>query len=163
MSVRSLDGYRTSLARVLRATDTAITLRRQDAIQLNTIGLGNHVYLTIQDRMKTEVVRYDHVSDWDASDPSTIDVPVTRDVAGLGLRSFAFGTCVDSQVTSFYVRDLVAELTNSISCNAMPPPETSEASALPTTMYGGRTALLGEPEGFLELCPGIKLPFYTGG
>lgn len=39
-------------------------------------------------------------------------------------------------------------------------PTTSEASALPTTMYGGRGAILGQPDGWM-LVAGKKLPYWN--
>lgn len=39
------------------------------------------------------------------------------------------------------------------------PPQTSEASELPTTLYGGRAALLGAPVGFLDI-GGFRVPHY---
>lgn len=113
MSVKNLDNYRATIARGLRQTDVEVALRRGDAILLNVTGVGNHVYLTLRDRIKSEVVRYDHIADWDATDPTTVMVPVTRDVSGLGPRSFAFGTCIQGEVTSFYVDDKIAQTSGS--------------------------------------------------
>ena len=39
------------------------------------------------------------------------------------------------------------------------PPATSEAAELPTTLYGGRAALLGAPVGFLNV-GGYRIPHY---
>lgn len=163
MSVIGIDGYRASLARKLTAVDTEIQLRRQDAMKLNVIGLGNHTYLTIWDPVKTEVVRYDHVDDWDATDPAVVSVPVIRDMAGLGLRSFSYGTCVEFRVTSFHLEDLVAGMGGgSGDCSAAPLfPGTSTGVELPTTIVGGRDRLLGTPSGFLEQCPGKLVPYYS--
>ena len=161
MSVIGVDGYRASLARKLTAVDTEIQLRRQDAMKLNVIGVGNHTYLTIWDPVKTEVVRYDHVSDWLASDPAVVSVPVIRDVAGLGLRAFSYGTCVEFRVTSFHLEDLVSEATG-IDCSAaLSAPGSSTDVELPTTIVGGRAHLLGEPSGYVETCPGKLIPYYS--
>lgn len=160
MSVIGIDGYRASLARQLTAADTDIQLRRQDAIKLNVIGVGNHTYLTIWDPVKTEVVRYDHVEDWDATDPAVVSVPVVRDMGGLGLRSFAYGTCIEFRVTSFHLEDLVAAAT-SVDCAPEGMPESSESAELPTAMYGARDALLGNPDGFIALCEGRLVPYYS--
>lgn len=39
------------------------------------------------------------------------------------------------------------------------PPPTSESTELPTTLYGGRGALLGAPVGFLDI-GGFRIPHY---
>lgn len=159
MAARHIDGYRASLAAPLRATDLEISLRRAEAIALNVIGVGNHTYLTISDRMKSEVVRYDHLADWDGTDAAVVALVVTRDVSGLGPRSFAVGACVEALLTSFLIRDIIAEALPS--CDTVLTPPTTEQAELPTTLYGGRDALLGDPAGFVEWCPGKKVPFYS--
>lgn len=163
MSVRSLDNFQVNIARGLRQGDNEIALRRGDAILLNAVGVGNHIYLTLRDRVKSEVVRYDHVEDWDTTDPSVVMVPVTRNVSGTGARSFAFGTCLTGEVTSFYLRDLVAEMGGGggVDCASVQPPPSSESAEIPTTMFGARSALLGQPAGFMEICPGRIVPYYS--
>lgn len=111
MSVKNLDNYSVTIARGLRQTDNEIALRRGDAISLNVIGVGNHAYFTLRDRIKSEVVRYNHIADWDATDPTTVMVPVVRDVVGLGRRSFAYGTCLQGEITSLFVNDRITEVT----------------------------------------------------
>lgn len=162
MSVRALDGYTVNLAKNMKPGDADMALRRGDAIKLNAIGVGNHVYLTVTTVGRTEIVRYDHVHDWDATDPSIVMLPVQRDVAGIGPRGFPYGACVKAEVNSFYVRDLVEEM-NTIGCANTDQPDSSEASALPTTMFGGRDALLGEPDGFVEVCGERLVPYYNRG
>lgn len=158
MSVVGIDGFRTSLARQLRPQEGEIRIPRAQAIRLNAVGIGNHTYLTIWDQMKTEVVRYDHVADWDTTDPAVVALPVARDISGLGARSFAFGTCVEYRVTSFFVQDLVP---SGLNCMPAGLPATSEGPELPTTVVGGREVLMGNPAGFIELCPGQVVPYYT--
>lgn len=162
MSVRALDGYSVNLAKSLRPGDAALALRRGDAIKLNAIGVGNHIYLTVTTQGRTEFVRYDHTHNWDATDPSIIEIPVTRDVAGIGPRGFPYGACVKAEVNSFYVRDLVEEM-STIQCHTTAKPSTSENSALPTTMVGGRQSVLGTPAGYVELCGERMVPYYDRG
>ena len=38
---------------------------------------------------------------------------------------------------------------------------TSENSSLPTRMVGSRSAILGAPAGYLQLCPNRMVPFYS--
>lgn len=162
MSVRALDGYSVNLAKSMKPGDADMALRRGDAIRLNAIGVGNHVYLTVTTAGRTEIVRYDHTHDWDGTDPSIVMLPVQRDVAGIGPRDFPYGACVKAEVNSFYVRDLVTEL-SSVGCSVTDQPDSSEASALPTTMVGGRGALLGEPDGYVEVCGERLVPYFNRG
>ena len=162
MSVRALDGYSVNLAKSMKPGDADMALRRGDAIRLNAIGVGNHVYLTVSTAGRTEIVRYDHTHDWDVTDPSIVMLPVQRDVAGIGPRGFPYGACVKAEVNSFYVRDLVTEL-SSVGCSVTDQPDSSEASALPTTMVGGRGALLGEPDGYVEVCGERLVPYFNRG
>lgn len=166
MSVIGVDGYRTTLARPLQANESELRIPRSAAIQLNVIGVGNHTYLTIVDMVKTEVVRYDHVADWDTTDPAVVALPVTRDMAGLGRRAFAYGSCVEYRVTSFQLQDLIAGVSGGagIPCSAAAgPTNISEDAELPTTIVGGRDLLLGNPAGFIEACPGKLVPYYARG
>lgn len=54
--------------------------------------------------------------------------------------------------------------TQLVTCNDFgaptPAPPTNEASALPTTLYGSRDAMLGKPVGWLDV-GGKKIPYWT--
>lgn len=156
-----LDGYRATLRFKARATDGYLTITRAEAMRLNAVGIGNHVYLSVRDRVNYELVRYDHVSDWDASDPQTIQLPVTRNAAGLGAKNFAVGACITSEVNSLYIQDLIGDGPGGNICT----PSTggvpsSNSTELPTLIHGSRAALLGRPAGWLRPCPGRVIPYY---
>lgn len=53
--------------------------------------------------------------------------------------------------------DAIDEALQFAACAFLPP--TSEAAELPTTLYGGRAALLGAPVGFLNI-GGYRIPHY---
>lgn len=152
----ALDGFRSSLRKRLIVSDTTITIPRADAIKLNAVGVGNHTYLTIKDRTRSEIVRYDHTADWDAADPAEVAVPVTRNANGLGIKNFAYGSCVMWEINSSYLNDLIAGMFD----NAGVAPPTSEDPAIPTTMVGGRGQSLGQPDGYVTV-GGKSIPYYT--
>jgi hypothetical protein len=156
MSIAILTGFRSTLRYRLVSSDTAISIPRADAIKLNAIGIGNYTYLTIKDRTRSEIVRYDHTADWDSADPAVVQVPVTRDAGGSGAQNFAYGACVLWEVNGLYINDYIREIL------AVPgeAPATSEGPALPTTMVGGRGQILGQPSGYLDL-DGKSVPYYN--
>ena len=109
MATVVLDGFQTTLCAKAGASANSIALSRAAAIKLNAVGVGNRVYLTIKDRVNYELVQYDHVADWDASDPAVIQLPVVRDARGLGAKNFPYGACVASEVNSLYIVDYIAQ------------------------------------------------------
>lgn len=157
--VKIIDGYRAILKAKLVASAASITITRDDAIKLNPVGVGNYTYLTIRDRVNTEIVRYDHVEDWVASDPALIQLPVTRNMRGLGAKNFPYGACITSEVNSLYIDDLIASAQGCISAPASAAAVTTD-EALPTSMVGGRTSILGTPAGFFRQCDGKLVPYY---
>lgn len=160
MALAILNGFRTSLRLRLIVSDSAISIPRADAIKLNALGIGNYTYLTIKDRTRSEVVRYDHAADWDSSDPAVVQVPVTRDADGMGPKNFAYGACVLWEVNGTYINDHIATYIDGLIGGAAAAPPTSESPELPTTMVGGRGQILGEPAGYMEF-GGKSVPYYN--
>ena len=159
--VRVLDGYRATLRYRAMASDGYLTITRAEAIKLNAVGVGNHVYLSVRDRVNYELVRYDHVADWDASDPATIQLPVLRNAAGLGAKNFSVGACITSEVNSLYIIDLVDGPDGSLCATSSAGASSTTGTELPTHIHGSRTALLGRPAGWLRPCPGRVIPYYN--
>lgn len=151
-----LNGFRTSLRVRLVVSDTTIAIPRGDAIKLNAVGIGNYTYLTIRDRNRSEVVRYEHSADWDNADPAVVQLPVLRDADGMGPKNFAYGACVLWEVNGSYINDYIRERLDG---GVATPPGTTETPALPTTMVGGRGQILGQPTGYLSI-GGKSVPYY---
>lgn len=161
--VTMLDGFRAHLKAKLNASDSYITLTRSDAMKLNAVGLDNHVYLTVRDRVNSEIVKYTHADNWTTADESVVQVPVERNVRGLGAKNFPYGTCVTSEVNSLYISDLVSSLSPEVKvpCEASGDSvlETSSC-AIPTTVVGNTTAVMGKPAGYIEFCENKLVPYY---
>lgn len=110
MSVVLIDGYRTTLKGKAVASATTVRVPRAHAVKLNQVGVGNHMYLFLKDRIGTEVVKYYHDADWASVGSSIVDLPVQRAQSGTGARNFPYGACLQSGVTGAYVAELVAAL-----------------------------------------------------
>lgn len=160
--VKVIDGFRSFLKAKLMASSSTISIPRADAIRLNNVGVGNHVYLTIKDRGISEIVRYDHQDNWTTADSAIVQLPVTRNARGLGAKNFPYGACVVSDVNSLYIEDLVRGQTSGFDCVATTNQAIhSEGCGMPTTIVGGRDAVLGNPAGMLEVCENKLIPYYV--
>ena len=91
-----VSGLSAVLVKPLRSTDTVLTVLTPQAVMLNKVGLGNHVYLELSYNGNTEVVRYDHTATIPSS-PQRTDIAVTRDFAAVLVQ----GTDVDHAAAGF--------------------------------------------------------------
>ena len=66
------------------------------------------------------------------------------------------------RVTLFHTgfAEYVMGLGNALADQIASAPPTNEGPALPTTVYGARVALLGQPDGWLDI-GGRKIPFWS--
>lgn len=103
-----IDNFKIRLTRPLRAGDTSIRVNAHDARKLNAVGANNHVYLTIDDGVRYEVVRYDHGTNFGAGN-SPVDVPVQRDVNGTGTMNFPVSTCVVMDWNKTQLREFICQ------------------------------------------------------
>ena len=98
------------LVKPLKSTDTGITINRKDAVKLNTVGIGNHTYLTLKmygtDDV-VETVKYSHTTDIPTTGAATVDVAVTRDVTNTGRRSFPVHTCAETKLTKVMLLEII--------------------------------------------------------
>lgn len=156
-----VDGFISHLKAKASVSDTLLLIPRADAIALNTVGVGNHIYLTLRDRNRYELVRYDHTENWSMSDPTNVMLPVTRDARGLGAKSFPYGACLKAEINSLYIAEMMHAMSVLQSCNSREvPAPTSTSCTIPTSVIGGTTSLMGKPKGMLEFCPGKLIPYY---
>lgn len=104
------------LAKPLKSTDTGITINRKDAVKLNTVGIGNHTYLTLKlygtDDV-VETVKYTHTTDILTTGAVTVDVVVTRDVANTGRRNFPVHTCAETKLTKVMLLEIIKQTARS--------------------------------------------------
>lgn len=108
----SKDCLDVKLVKTAHSADDFIWVSGADAVKLNTIGVGNHINLTISDNRACETVRYYHTTNW-ATTSSVKQIPVIRDAGATGRRNFGVHTCVIAswsvtQLTEF-IEQLIAQ------------------------------------------------------
>ena len=94
----------------IKPADTTITISRKDAVQLNKVGTGNHIFLTLAlygAPQVYEVVRYDHTADVASSGCVDVAIVVSRDVNGTGLKAFPSGTCATAELSLPQLRGII--------------------------------------------------------
>lgn len=101
---------------VVRATkpvkpaDTTLTISRKDAVQLNKVGVGNHIFLTLAlygAPQVYEVVRYDHTKDVGSTGCTDVAIVVARDINGTGMKAFPTGTCATAELSSVQLKGII--------------------------------------------------------
>ena len=94
----------------IKPADTTITISRKDAVQLNKVGIGNHIFLTLAlygTPQVYEVVRYDHTTNVANSGCVDVAIVVTRDVNGTGMKAFPTGTCATAELSLAQLKGIV--------------------------------------------------------
>lgn len=95
----------------IKPADDVITVSRKDAVQLNKVGIGNHIFLTLElygAPLSYEIVRYDHAADIVATGCPEVTMLITRDVNGTGRRAFPVGTCAAAKLNSPQLSGIIA-------------------------------------------------------
>ena len=99
----------------IKPADTTITIPRKDAVQLNKVGTGNHMFLTLAlygAPNVFEIVRYDHTKDVASTGCIDVAIVVTRDVNGTGMKAFPIGTCAVAELSSVQLKGIIEAKTN---------------------------------------------------
>lgn len=94
----------------IKPADTTITISRKDAVQLNKVGVGNHMFLTLAlygAPQVYEVVRYDHTTNAASTGCTDVAIVVTRDVNGTGMKSFPAGTCAIAELSLVQLQGII--------------------------------------------------------
>lgn len=94
----------------IKPADTTITISRKDAVQLNKVGVGNHMFLTLAlygAPQVYEVVRYDHTTNVASTGCMDVAIVVTRDVNGTGMKSFPAGTCAIAELSLVQLQGII--------------------------------------------------------
>ena len=94
----------------IKPADTTITISRKDAVQLNKVGTGNHIFLTLAlygAPHVYEVIRYDHTENVASTGCVDMAIVVTRDVNGTGMKAFPTGTCASAELSSVQLKGII--------------------------------------------------------
>lgn len=99
----------------IKPADTTITISRKDAVQLNKVGVGNHMFLTLAlygAPHVYEVVRYDHTANIASAGCIDVEVVVARDVNGTGMKAFPTGTCAIAELSLAQLQGIIEAAIN---------------------------------------------------
>lgn len=94
----------------IKPADTTITISRKDAVQLNKVGVGNHMFLTLAlygAPQVYEIVRYDHTANVASTGCIDVAIVVTRDVNGTGMKAFPTGTCAIAELSLVQLQGII--------------------------------------------------------
>lgn len=103
-----VDNLQLTLLKNLRSGDSNMTVHSSDAVKLNAVGIGNHIYLTIKYGETYEIVKYNHNEDITAvSRP--VHVPIIRDALAKGAKSFPRQTCVRADWNTLQLAEFICQ------------------------------------------------------
>lgn len=108
-----IDNLNMRLAKSIRSSDNTITFVGGDALQLNSLALGEHIYLTLRQGGTYEIVKYTHNAVITGSAPVTVSVE--RDSNSTGRKNFATGMCVKAEWNRL---QMLEYLSHHLSCTA---------------------------------------------
>lgn len=130
-----------------------ISLTTQDGTVLAT-NLGAYVDAAINgalnDRLGSDEFRQDTID--------LIHAEMARDEFQTAVRNLIQSSYVTDEFADA-VTDIAVEAFSNMSATAAAAPDSTTEDSLPTTMIGDRTALLGQPDGFM-LIAGKRVPFW---
>lgn len=101
--LKVIDHFNTTLQNYLAPNDTELCIPFAEAKKLNKLNEGDHVYLTLMSRDRTEIVKYTHTKELVSG-----EITVSRDEGMTGAFNFPSGTCVRIDMNSVQVNELVA-------------------------------------------------------
>ena len=108
MPIKFISNVCVRLTKPMSDTATEITIRTDDAVKLNKLGVGNYTYLVFSYNGNSEVVKYTHTANIPASTKSTV-ITVERDVEATGVYNFPMKACGCVDTSASAVIDLAAE------------------------------------------------------
>ena len=107
MPIKFISNVCVRLTKPMSDTATEITIRTDDAVKLNKLGVGNYTYLVFSYNGNSEVVKYTHTATIPASTKSTV-ITVERDVEATGVYNFPIKACGCVDTSASAVIDLAA-------------------------------------------------------
>nr|DAU63240.1 MAG TPA: hypothetical protein [Caudoviricetes sp.] len=108
--LKFVDYLHMTLARPMQAEHDYMLVYAPDAKQLNAVGAGNHLYLTMHYPRSDifEVVRYDHGEDF-TNQAGVVQVAVQRAMLGVR-RSFPSAVCVTADWNSLQLAEFIKQV-----------------------------------------------------
>ncbi len=106
--LRILDGLSISLSAALAPADNQVLVSSSDALKLNTLGIGDHIYLGLYDGRGMELVKYTHVAAL-TTPPGTVYIPVDRAQGGTVRRAWAIKSCLRTALAEVVLREFICQ------------------------------------------------------
>jgi hypothetical protein len=106
--LRILDGVVLILSAGIIPADNALPISSVDAAKLNTLAVGDTVYLTLRDGTRIEQTMYTHVTPL-AITAGTISIPVLRAQVGTTARSWPIKSCVKTEITEGVLNKMICQ------------------------------------------------------
>ncbi len=88
-----LDFYKTQIRSSVLPESTMLALDTEARKKLDKIGIGNYTYLTLMHGRFREVVKYNHVENFQDAFYKGV-ISVERDIQGTGRKTFPVGSCM---------------------------------------------------------------------
>ena len=108
MPLTYVDNLSLKLLRGVRASDVSITVSSMDAVKLNVLPIGDHIYLNLVQGGISEVVKYTHNALQTAVGGQAV-LPVTRDVNSTGAKNFAVPVCARAEWTRLQMLEFIRQ------------------------------------------------------
>lgn len=106
-----IDNLNMRLAKPVRSSDTTVTIVHPDALQLNSMAVGDHIYLTFRQGGTYEIMKYTHTAPITGNVP--VAIAVSRDSNGTGAKNFATGMCIKAEWNKL---QMVEYLSDQLAC-----------------------------------------------
>ena len=127
MTLNISNFLKTSLRAPVTATDTVLQLAVGTGQNFN-FPAGDYCYITIEDRLATEIVKYVSVGGVNSD-----NIVVQRGQDGTVARAFPAGSCVKVAWNEQQVTDLILQVITAYSAGTCAPTNTVLVNAVPTT------------------------------
>lgn len=88
--------------------DDQILISSSDALKLNQMAVGDHIYLTFNDARAYEVVRYNHTGAV-STPPGTVHITVDRAQHGTTRRAWPIKSCIHTSRSELAQREFICQ------------------------------------------------------
>lgn len=108
--LRILDGLNIVARAAIAPADNQILVSSVDALKLNALAVGDHIYISVSDGRGTEVFKYTHAAPIVAP-PGTVNIPVDRAQAGTTRRAWPIKSCLHTACcTEAVLREFIKQV-----------------------------------------------------
>ena len=106
--LRIIDGLSVQLKALLAPADNQALISSSDALRLNELAVGDHIYLALHDGRGSELVKYTHAAVL-ATPPGTIYIPIDRAQGGTVRRAWPVKVCMSTSLAEVVLREFICQ------------------------------------------------------